>query len=91
MPVYDKGFRLVGLSGSIRKGSINTIILRTLAERSDDGVSLTVLPLDDVPLYNRTLRESACRTRCEHSRARSRKATASYSAHRNTITASPVC
>jgi chromate reductase, NAD(P)H dehydrogenase (quinone) len=55
MSEYDKGFRLLGLSGSIRQGSTNTIILRTLAERLDAGVSLTVLPLDDVPLYNSDL------------------------------------
>jgi chromate reductase len=55
MPGYDKGFRLLGLSGSIRQGSTNTIILRTLAKRMDGGVSLTVLPLDDVPLYNSDL------------------------------------
>ena len=55
MPGYDKGFRLLGLSGSIRQGSTNTIILRTIAERLDGGVSLTVFPLDDVPLYNSDL------------------------------------
>jgi chromate reductase, NAD(P)H dehydrogenase (quinone) len=55
MPEYDKGFRLLGLSGSIRQGSANTIILRTLAERLDGGTSLMVFPLDDVPLYNSDL------------------------------------
>ncbi|MEA2770374.1 MAG: hypothetical protein QOD93_3336, partial [Acetobacteraceae bacterium] len=28
MSGYDKGFRLLGLSGSIRQGSTNTTILR---------------------------------------------------------------
>jgi chromate reductase len=55
MPVSDAGFRLLGLSGSIRQGSANTIILRTLAERLDGGTSLMVFPLDDVPLYNSDL------------------------------------
>ena len=55
MSADDKGFRLLGLSGSIRQSSTNTIILRTIAERLDGGVSLTVLPLDDVPLYNSDL------------------------------------
>jgi chromate reductase len=55
MPEYDKGFRLLGLSGSIRQGSTNTTILRTLAERLDAGVSLSVFPLDDIPLYNSDL------------------------------------
>ncbi len=55
MSGHDKGFRLLGLSGSIRRGSKNTTIPRTLAERMDDGVSLTVFPLDDGPLYNSDL------------------------------------
>jgi chromate reductase, NAD(P)H dehydrogenase (quinone) len=55
MSADDKGCRLLGLSGSIRQGSSNTIVLRTLAERLGGGVSLTVFPLDDVPLYNSDL------------------------------------
>jgi chromate reductase, NAD(P)H dehydrogenase (quinone) len=46
MPGPDAGFRLLRLSGSIRQGSANTIILRTLA---------IVFPLNDVPLYNSDL------------------------------------
>jgi chromate reductase len=55
VPGTDAGFRLLGLSGSIRQGSANTIILRTLAERLDRGASLFVFPLNDVPLYNSDL------------------------------------
>lgn len=55
MPRYHAGFRLLGLSGSIRQGSTNTTIPRTLAEHFDDGVSLTLFPLDDVPLHNSDL------------------------------------
>ena len=47
--------RLAGISGSIRKGSQNTAILRTLQERLSAGVELTLLPLDDLPLYNSDL------------------------------------
>jgi chromate reductase len=55
MPASDKGFRLLGLSGSIRQGSTNTIILRSLAEQLDDRASLTVFPLNDIPPYNSDL------------------------------------
>jgi chromate reductase len=55
VPGTDAGFRLLGLSGSIRQGSANTIILRTLAERLERGASLFVFPLNDVPLYNSDL------------------------------------
>ena len=44
--------KLLGLSGSIRKASTNTIILRSLAERLGGKASMTVFPLNDVPMYN---------------------------------------
>ena len=44
--------RLLGLSGSLRNASTNTAILQTLAERLGPKASLTVFPLNDVPLYN---------------------------------------
>jgi len=44
--------RLLGLSGSIRRDSANTAILRSLSERLASKASLTVFPLDHVPLYN---------------------------------------
>jgi chromate reductase, NAD(P)H dehydrogenase (quinone) len=52
MAASDEHFRLLGISGSIRQGSTNTVILRTLAERLDGRASLTLFPLNDVPLYN---------------------------------------
>jgi chromate reductase, NAD(P)H dehydrogenase (quinone) len=45
-------FRLLGLSGSIRRDSTNTAILRTLGEKLGNRASLILFPLDDVPLYN---------------------------------------
>ena len=44
--------RLLGLSGSIRKASTNTAILQTLAERLGPKASLTVFPLNEIPLYD---------------------------------------
>jgi chromate reductase len=46
------GVKLLGLSGSIRKASTNTIILQSLAERLGAKASMTVFPLNDVPIYN---------------------------------------
>ena len=48
----SSGVKLLGLSGSIRKASTNTIILRSLAERLGAKASMTVFPLNDVPVYN---------------------------------------
>ena len=44
--------RLLGLSGSIRRDSTNTVILKTLAEKLGTKATLTVFPLNDIPLYN---------------------------------------
>jgi chromate reductase, NAD(P)H dehydrogenase (quinone) len=52
-------FRLLGLSGSIRQGSVNTAILRSLGERLGDAAELSVFPLNDVPMYNGDLESPA--------------------------------
>ena len=44
--------KLLGISGSLRRESYNTAILRTLKEVLAPGVELAIHPLDDVPLYN---------------------------------------
>ena len=46
---------LLGLSGSIRQASTNTAILETLAERLGPQASLTLFPLNEIPLYNQDL------------------------------------
>jgi chromate reductase len=50
-----KGCHLLGLSGSIRRDSTNTAILRTLADHLGNKASLSLFPLDGVPLYNSDL------------------------------------
>ena len=50
-----KTLRLLGISGSLRKGSHNMAILRTLGEQMPPGVQLELLPLDGLPLYNADL------------------------------------
>ncbi len=44
--------RLVGISGSLRKGSFNTALLRAATGLVPDGSSLEVRTLHGVPLYN---------------------------------------
>ena len=44
--------RLLGISGSLRKTSSNTAILKALAETVADKATLEIFPLDDIPLYN---------------------------------------
>jgi chromate reductase len=50
-----KKVHLVGISGSLRQASSNTAILRTLQEALQQDVDMTVVPLNDVPLYNQDL------------------------------------
>lgn len=47
--------RLVGISGSIRRASHCTAVLRSLAPLLAPHATLTLCPLDDVPLYNADL------------------------------------
>jgi len=44
--------KLLGISGSLRRESYNTAILRTLQEALAPGVDLAIHPLNDVPLYD---------------------------------------
>jgi chromate reductase len=48
----SKPFRLLGLSGSLRRASANTAVLRTLQEALAPKAELTIFPLDEVPPYN---------------------------------------
>lgn len=44
--------RLVGISGSLRKGSLNTALLRSAADLAPEETSLSIASIDDIPLYN---------------------------------------
>ena len=47
--------RLLGVSGSLRRDSYSTAILRTLREELAPAVELVLHPLDETPLYNQDL------------------------------------
>jgi NAD(P)H-dependent FMN reductase len=44
--------RLIGLSGSLRAGSLNTALLRAAASLTPEGSSLDARTLHGIPLYN---------------------------------------
>ena len=44
--------RLLGISGSLRRDSYTTAVLRTLADALGPEVALALHPLNDLPLYN---------------------------------------
>ncbi len=44
--------QLVGICGSLRKGSFNRKLLKAAAELLPDDVSMEIVLIDDIPLYN---------------------------------------
>lgn len=48
--------KILGFSGSLRKGSMNTALLRAAADLLPDGASLQIATIGDLPLYNEDLR-----------------------------------
>lgn len=50
--------KLIGLSGSLRKGSFNSALLRTAAGLTPDGVELIIGMIDGIPLYNGDIEEN---------------------------------
>jgi chromate reductase, NAD(P)H dehydrogenase (quinone) len=47
--------RVVGISGSLRKASFSTSLLKILAQRAAPDIDLQVVTLEDIPLYNEDL------------------------------------
>jgi chromate reductase, NAD(P)H dehydrogenase (quinone) len=45
-------FRILGLSGSLRRASTSTAVLRGLKDAIEPGVALRIFPLNELPLYN---------------------------------------
>jgi chromate reductase len=50
--------RVVGLSGSLRKASFSTSLLKILAEKAAPAIDIQVVTLEDIPLYNEDLDRS---------------------------------
>ena len=47
--------RILGISGSLRKASFSTAILRALARRTSASMSFDVMTLEEIPFYNEDL------------------------------------
>lgn len=48
----DKKLHLAGISGSLRKGSFNTMLLNAAADLLPEGVTMSILSIKDIPVYN---------------------------------------
>src|SRR5271156_5574937 len=51
----DEIVRIVGISGSLRRASFSTSLLKVLAERAAPPIDIQVVTLEDIPLYNEDL------------------------------------
>jgi chromate reductase len=49
--------KILGISGSLRKGSYNTAALHAAIELAPEGVTFTQADIGDIPLYNDDVRE----------------------------------
>ncbi len=49
--------KILGISGSLRKASFNTRLLNVAAGLVPDGVSLTAMTLEGIPLYNQDVED----------------------------------
>ena len=48
----DNDLRIVGVAGSLRKGSYNRALLRAAQELAPDGMTITVAEIGNLPLYD---------------------------------------
>jgi len=55
--------QLVGMSGSLRKGSYNTMLLKAAAQLLPTDVSMEIISIEDIPLYNADLDLPAAKQR----------------------------
>ncbi|MBN9297447.1 MAG: NAD(P)H-dependent oxidoreductase [Filimonas sp.] len=61
----DKQITIAAMSGSLRKGSYNTMLLHALPALLPDGMSLEMTSIADLPLYNADLDTPAVAKRPE--------------------------
>jgi len=57
--------QFVGMSGSLRRGSYNTMLLKAAAQLLPSDVSMDIVSIEDIPLYNADLDLPAAKQRPE--------------------------
>ena len=57
--------QIVGISGSLRKGSYNTMLLKAASQLLPTDVSMEIVSIDNIPLYNADLDLPAAKERPE--------------------------
>ena len=59
----NEHLQLVGISGSLRKGSFNTMLLKAALQLLPDDVSMNIISIENIPLYNADLDLPAAKQR----------------------------
>jgi chromate reductase, NAD(P)H dehydrogenase (quinone) len=71
-----KGITVLGMCGSLRKGSFNRAALNTAIELKPPGMTIEVAEIGDIPLYNEDVRAQGFPTPVERLRAQIKAADA---------------
>jgi chromate reductase, NAD(P)H dehydrogenase (quinone) len=53
--VMNSSVHLIGISGSLRKGSFNTMLLHNVMDLLPEGVTMEIVSFADIPIYNADL------------------------------------
>jgi len=51
--------KVIGISGSLRKGSYNTALLRAAIELAPEGMTIEAFPIGGIPLYDEDIRQAS--------------------------------
>lgn len=57
-------YKILGISGSLRKQSCNTGMLRAAQKQLPDNATMTIADLSDVPFYNADIKEKPASVTC---------------------------
>ena len=83
--------KIIGISGSLRRGSFNSALLRAAVELMPAGAELKIESIEGIPLYNGDVEAAeGIPTRVAEVRQRSPKPTAYFSLRPNTTTQCPL-
>src|SRR5579863_4168325 len=66
--------RILGVAGSLRKGSFNRATLRTAQEMAPAGMTIDIFDIAPIPLYNEDVRQQGFPLPVEEFRARIKEA-----------------
>ena len=52
LSTFMSPFRIIGIAGSLRKGSTNMGLLKAIEALADEKISFSIFPIGDIPVFN---------------------------------------